>query len=106
MDKEKFLETIKELGTCEDDVERRSMLANISDEVSKVYDTNKELTDTNTKYIEDMEKLRQANMELFLRVGDNKTPAQREHDQTGIVDNKPPVVEKSFEDFANDFLKK
>lgn len=105
MDKDTFLEKIKELGTCDDEVERRSILASVSDEVSKVYDTNKELTESNTKYIEDMEKLRQANMDLFLRVGEtNKTP---DNINNGIVgDKKDPVIEKSFSDFANDFLKK
>lgn len=105
MDKEQFLEKIKELGTCDDEVERRSILASVSDEVSKVYDANKELTETNTKYVEDMESLRQANMDLFKRIGrPNNTPNTVNN---GIVeDNKEPVIEKSFSDFANDFLKK
>ena len=39
MDKDTFLSKITEIGTISDDVERRKVLSEISDEVSKVYDT-------------------------------------------------------------------
>ena len=37
-----------------------------------------------------MEKLRSANMQLFLRVGENKTPGQINEDKTGVKDEVPP----------------
>lgn len=83
MNKDEFLEEIKKIGTCEDEVERRTMLANLSDKVSEVYDnvtvletTKSELEESNNKKDEEMEKLRSANMKLFLRVGEEKTPEQ------------------------------
>ena len=38
MDKDTFLSKITEIGTISDDVERRKLLSEVSDEVSKVYD--------------------------------------------------------------------
>lgn len=103
MDKNTFLEKIKEIGTCEDDVSRRTMLADLSDAIGQVYDdyanssaTINSLNETINKNNEDMEKLRQANMSLFLRVGGEKTVAEVREDTTGVKDE---VKEKrKFED--------
>ena len=38
MDKDTFLSRITEIGTVSDDVERRRLLTEVSDEVSKVFD--------------------------------------------------------------------
>ena len=38
MTKEEFLNKVLEVGTTEDDVARRTLLTEITDEVSKVYD--------------------------------------------------------------------
>ena len=38
MDKDTFLSKIAEIGTISDEVERRKLLTEVSDEVSKVYD--------------------------------------------------------------------
>lgn len=90
MDKQTFLDKLKAIGTSEDETERRTMLSELTDEVSRVYDENSTLTETNQSYLEDMEKLRSANMQLFLRVGENKTPGQINEDKTGVKDEVPP----------------
>ncbi len=79
MDKETFLSKILEVGTITDDVERRTLLTEISDEVSKVYDdmdglnTTIDSLKTNlTKTNENLEKAQAENMKLFLRVGEQK----------------------------------
>lgn len=102
-DKDTFLSKVQEIGTCEDDVQRRTMLAELSEGVSKVYDdysTNQttitELNNTITKNNEDMEKLRQANMSLFLRVGENKTQTQVTKGSTGV--DTPEPNKRKFED--------
>ena len=78
MDKNVFIEKIKEIGTCEDTIKVRTLLTELSDDVSKVFDsldesTSKieELTKTIDANNTDMDDLRKANMELFKRVGSN-----------------------------------
>lgn len=106
MDKATFLEKIKEIGTCEDDVTRRSLLADI-EEVTKIYDENEilktekeNLKNTNEQYEKDNETLRQANMKLFLRVGEDKTEKQKTEDTTGI--QQPDESKRKFEDLFNE----
>ena len=72
MVKDEFIQKIQEIGQCEDDAQRLSMLAELSDEGSKIYDDFDEVSASNKKYIDDNETLRKANMDLFLRVGQKK----------------------------------
>jgi hypothetical protein len=101
MDKVTFLSKISEIGTCEDEVERRSLLTTLSDEVSQVFDdynTRQETIDSLNETIEknktDMDKLRETNMSLFLRVTENKP--QDNSGSTGIQDPEPN--KRKFED--------
>ena len=78
MDKNAFIERIKEIGLCEDSVKMRGLLTDLSEEVGKVYDSLSESTEkieSLNKIVEqnntDMEDLRKANMELFKKVGSN-----------------------------------
>ena len=107
MDKAQLLKMIKDIGTCEDDVQRRTMLAEVNDEVSNLFDeretlqTDKESLETaNEQYKTDNETLRQANMKLFLRVGSDKTEQQKQADATGI--KTPDESKRSFEDLFNE----
>lgn len=89
MEKADFLNIIDEIGTCEDEVQRRELLAGMRDDVSAIFDSNSDLTEKNTNLEADNESLRAANMKLFLRVGDSsKTPEETLKDKTGI-DNQP-----------------
>lgn len=88
MDKETFLQAITDIGTCEDEVERRTKLTELSEEVVNIFDSNSKLESENTKYQEDNEKLREANMQLFLRVGSNKTEEELKEDKTGIKEEE------------------
>lgn len=101
MDKQGFLDKLKAIGTSEDEVERRTMISELTDEVSRVYDENSTLTESNKSYLEDNEKLRSANMQLFLRVGENKTTEQINEDKTGVKDGPTPEPRK-FENLFND----
>ena len=100
MNKEEFLDKLKEIGTEEDEVARRTMLSDLTDEVTRVYDENSTLSEANTKYVEDNEKLRSANMQLFLKVGANKTEKEVNEDKTGIKEDK--VDPRRFEDLFDD----
>ena len=98
MDKDLFIEKIKEAGLSEDMVKVRGILAEIQDEVSKVYDESVTMKETLTKQNEDMESLRQANMDLFKKIGSSEKP-----DETGIK-QEPPKVYESYESLAKNFM--
>lgn len=99
MQKQEFLDRITEIGTCEDDVTRRELLTALSDECANDYDTISSLTETNNNLLADNEKLRSANMQLFLRVGESKSKGEKLKDETGIDPEKEP---KKFEDLFNE----
>lgn len=84
MEKQEFLQKITEIGSCEDDVVRRSMLAELSEEVGKDYDNLSTLSEDNTNLKAEREKLREANMELFLRVGETKNADTVKENETGV----------------------
>lgn len=100
MEKQEFLDRITEIGTCEDDVRRRELLASLSDEAGKDYDTITTLTESNEALQNDNETLRDANMKLFLRVGEEKTQHERKKDNTGI--DEQPKEKRSFDDLFNE----
>lgn len=103
MDKNEFLEVIKQIGTEADDVQRRTMLTELSDKISGIFDSNTELMEKNKNFEEDNEKLRSANMQLFLRVGANRTEEEIQKNQVGEseVDKEPRKFEDLFDDKGN-----
>lgn len=101
MNKEEFLQKILDIGTCTDDIERRSMLTDITDQVSKIYDDNTSLNTTieslNSNLVKvnsDLEKAQKANMELFLRVGSKDEKTTKEE----ITGEKQEPEKRKFED--------
>lgn len=103
MDKNEFLEMVKQIGTIEDEVERRTKLTELTDNVSSIFDSNVELMEKNKQFEEDNEKLRNANMQLFLRVGANKTEKEVQEDQVGKVEEEkePRKFDDLFDDKGN-----
>ena len=100
MVKEEFLKLITDIGSCDDEVQRRELLAQLSEEASKDYDNMATLTETNETLMNDNETLRSANMKLFLRVGEEKNADEKRKDETG-VDNKS-IEKRSFDDLFNE----
>lgn len=100
MDKDKFIEKIKEIGSLESDVDIRSALTELTDEVVPMFERNQTLEDENNKFKEDNEKLRSANMQLFLRVG-SQTPAEAQKENTGVDEKKPRKFEDLFDSNGN-----
>lgn len=96
MTKEEFQNIIKEIGTCEDEAQRREMLTSLEENTSPIFDSVDELTSRNTSLTEDNESLRSANMKLFLRVG-GRTQEDVRHDEH----NEEPKKLK-FEDLFNE----
>lgn len=104
MDKDTFLSKITEIGTCEDDVQRRTMLAEIMDSVSQVFDDNathqetiNTLNNTITENNERINKLNEANMSLYLRVTEQKSQSQVQQNSTGIREPGEDKEKLTFE---------
>lgn len=93
MDKQELIEQITKIGTCEDDVERRTMLTELQDSVSTVFDSNEQLTTENTELRDNVNRLYDENMKLFLRVGEDKKPDD---------EPEPPKEKRKFEDLFNE----
>ena len=96
MTKEEFQNKLREIGTCEDEAQRREMLTTLGEETSPVFDNVDELTTRNSTLTEDNEALRSANMKLFLRVGGRTQEDVRKDEH-----NQEPEKLK-FEDLFNE----
>lgn len=101
MDKQTFLNKINEVAQADNDITRNTLLTELIDGVSEVYDNtdnlNTQITTLNTnltKVNEDLDKAQKANMDLFLRVNAQKTGDDNKS-LTGI--DKEPEKRK-FED--------
>lgn len=99
MDKQAFLDRITAIGTCEDDVQRRELLAALSEESEKVFEAYATATEASTNLAADNEKLRAANMKLFLRVGEAKDQGEVEKGRTGL---EQPKEKLKFEDLFDE----
>lgn len=107
MDKEAFLEKIKEVGSYETAEEMRAGLAEIQNGVSEIYDSNNSLKEQHEHDTIEMEAIRAANMKLFTQLGTDTTPAKQTEEQTGL--KQEPVERRKFEnlfDDKGDFIKK
>ena len=93
MDKEQFNKFINDIGTCEDDTQRRELLAQLKENGEADFDKITTLEQEKEKLTKDNESLRDANMKLFLRIGDHK-----EKDD-GLDKDKP---KKEFKDLFNE----
>lgn len=100
MDKEKFLEQITLIGTEEDDIKRRELLAEMQEDISEIFDSNIKLEKENEELTNDNENLRSANMKLFLKVGEQKPDSEVIQSKTGI--KQEPVTKRKFEDLFNE----
>lgn len=97
MEKQEFLNRITEIGSCEDDVTRRELLTQLSEDASKDYDNLSTLTETNQTLMNDNETLRSANMKLFLRVGESK-----EHDEKQKEAPRKESEKRSYDNLFNE----
>lgn len=106
MNRETLLNTITEIGTIEDDAERRTKLASLHDEIGKLCDsidsdknTIDSLNETIVSKDEEIGKLQKHNMDLFLKVGVPKTPEELQKDNLGVEPEKP---KRKFEDLFDE----
>lgn len=103
MNKQDLLDAITKIGTIEDDVERRSLLTNLSDEVTKVFDEqerlNTEITSLQDEVKTTSDKLTKAqaeNYNLFKRVSSQKSSVEINNSSVGVKDEEKK--KRSFDD--------
>ena len=95
MEKQDLLNRINAIGTCDDETQRRELLAQLREEAEKDYDNMATLAETNKTLTSDNEALRSANMKLFLRVGETKGD---NHDGNGNEENKKTLTYENLFD--------
>lgn len=95
MDKVTFIEKIKAIGSCEDDAQRRELLVQLQEDGEADYDELASIKESNERLTKDNESLRSANMQLFLRVGE-----QRSGDDSKPNDDEKP--KREFKDLFNE----
>ena len=89
LSKDEFMAKIQEIGTCEDDVQRKELLTELSGSISEVYDDNDTLSKANKQYEEDNEILRKANNKLWLETTSNSeggNPEEKEEEKLSFDD--------------------
>ena len=92
--REDYAAAMQEIGQCEDDVTRRSLLVALGDNLKSVFDENETLSQANQTFENENKRLQDVNMQLFLRVGDQAAGTDPEPD--------PEPQKKSFTDLFNE----
>ena len=102
MEKNECIEKITAIGTCEDDVERRTLLADLQTQVAADYDS---FTAANTKADEltaEVTQLQENNMKLFLQVGsmqqDNNNDSGSGSGSSGTDENEKMSFDDLFDE--------
>jgi len=90
MEYEELLAMIREVGTTEDDVTRRSLLTDIESEVTELHNNNTTLTEQNSTLTQDIDRVREENMKLFLKVSEEREPEEKKKEE--------PKEKRKFED--------
>ena len=90
MDFTELINKITEVGTTEDDVTRRSLLTEIETEVTELHNSNTTLTEQNSTLTDDIQRVREENMKLFLKVSEEREPEENK--------KEPPKEKRKFED--------
>lgn len=69
MTREEVAAMIQQIGTTDDDAQRRTLLTQLNDELTADYNSMSQLQADNDSLVTANEQLRAANMQLFQRVG-------------------------------------
>lgn len=96
MERQEFIDRITAIGSCEDESERRELLASLRDDATADYDRLATLTTNNESLTSDNEKLRDANMKLFLRLGNQKEEGNNDNNNNN--DDKSLSYENLFDE--------
>lgn len=94
MTKQEYTERLQAIGTEADETQRRELIAALIDEGGADYDLLATATEERDKLRSDNETLREANMQLFLRVGSKSEPDPKP--------GTPPKEKPKFENLFNE----
>ena len=94
MEKQEFLDSISQIGLCEDDARRRDMLSTLTHEATALFDNNAELTSQNEALTATNKSLQEYNMKLFLQVGGQKSNEPTKPEE--------PPQKRSYENLFNE----
>ena len=95
MTKQEYTERLQQIGICEDETERRDLIAQLIQDGGADYDTHATVLSERDQLQADNENLRSANMKLFLQIGDHNDPG----DNPG---SNPQKKEMKFEDLFDE----
>ena len=93
MTKDEVRQALQNIGTCEDDATRRTLLADLQTSLEADYTAHEDTVNQNTTFQQQINQLQENNMKLFLKIGDPTKPEQK--------DDKPAEKLK-FSDLFND----
>lgn len=111
MKREDLLSSIEQIGTCEDENQRRSLLTTLTENVGKVFDEvdllqegTKNLQESLDTKNEELATAQKYNMEMFLKLQDQRKESDTMESETGIKEEEKPNY-KSYDELAKEFMK-
>lgn len=99
MNREEILNSIADIGTIEDEVERRDKLTSFAESLSSMIDDYEKATTENEKLKEDNEKLVDYNRKLFMKVAIDVPSNEIQKDLTG---QEPEKEKRKFEELFDE----
>lgn len=93
---EDFNNAITDLGQCEDPITLRSMLVNLTNNVSELFQVNEDLSKANEDLTKKYREAQDHNMELFLQVNAQKSAVESEPPA------EPPKEPRKFADLFDE----
>lgn len=104
MTKEEIIEKLTNIGTIEDEVERRDLLTSLIDDVQGQYDIFETTKTENESLKDENQKLVDYNRKLFMKVSIDETPETINQELTGKPDietREPRKFEDLFDEKGN-----
>lgn len=95
--RESFNDLVQRIGTCEDSTERTTLLSELSEGVTPMFESIQNLTNQNNDLNNRVKEVQDRNMELFLRVG-SKSP----EDANAELSGKKSEQDLKYEDLFNE----
>ena len=110
MDRDTLINSIKEIGSCENNVDRLAKLTTLQEDIDKVFNDKtgleteiKTLKESLVKKDEEIQRANKYAMDMFLKVGEQKTENQVQSEKRGIKEEEKKEY-KSYKDLAKNYM--